>query len=259
MAFNWPTPELTVSEKIGIGTDTPLTELEVIGSISATELDVIESISATNLTLNGNLQLGPLSVKEFSNDGNLADNSSLAIPTEQAVKTYVDAQINQVNNALNTKAFRNGAVDQDFNTQNLSVRGNVQVSGNVEVATNLSVIGQLLGAAQNTSGESLRICCGQTPADSTDWQPYTGSIEGIQVDVDTSACNFESTLIYIVNLHGNSRNWETTGGSSPYPTPEVSWNQGFRIYVRFDKGKTPLTPESANSRNWHIQWIAIGK
>ncbi|MGK7884139.1 MAG: hypothetical protein AB4057_05860 [Crocosphaera sp.] len=124
---NWPTPELTVSGKIGIGTDTPSTELDVIGSISA-----------TNLTLTGNLQLGALSVREFSDDGNLADNSSLAIPTERAVKSYVDREITPINNALNTKAFRNGAVDQDFTTQNLSVRGDLKVSGILQVDTDLA-------------------------------------------------------------------------------------------------------------------------
>lgn len=45
------------------------------------------------LTINGRLQLSDgTSVLEFSTDGNLADNSDDAIPTEKAVKTYVDNQ-----------------------------------------------------------------------------------------------------------------------------------------------------------------------
>ncbi|NEN97688.1 MAG: hypothetical protein F6K50_19800, partial [Moorea sp. SIO3I7] len=48
MAFNWTLPTLTVNGEVGIGTDTPSEELDVIGDISATG-----NISATNLTLSG--------------------------------------------------------------------------------------------------------------------------------------------------------------------------------------------------------------
>ncbi|NEO47469.1 MAG: hypothetical protein F6K55_26450 [Moorea sp. SIO4A3] len=136
------------------------------------------------------------------------------------------------------------------------------VSGRVGIGTEtpkaeLHVLGKLLGAAQDISGTALRICCGKTPEGSTSWQPYVGGIEGIYVDVDTSACGFQSTPIYLVNMHGNSFNWEATGGSSPYD----STNQGFRIYVRFPSdrdGRPNLTPDFANSKGWHIQWLAIG-
>ncbi|WP_424097825.1 beta strand repeat-containing protein [Moorena producens] len=151
----WPDPELTVSDRVGIGTDTPSQELEVIGDISATNLTLSGSATAAqfvgdgssltglvtttgnstingsltideNLTVGGNFQLGTLSINTFSSDGNLADNSNLAVPTEQAVKTYVDNQIS-------TRAALNGAANQDFATNNLSVSGNLQVSGNLEV------------------------------------------------------------------------------------------------------------------------------
>ncbi|NEO47026.1 MAG: hypothetical protein F6K55_24055, partial [Moorea sp. SIO4A3] len=86
-----------------------------------------------NLQISGNLAVGGLSINEFSRDGNLAGNSDLAIPTEQAVKTYIDNQITQVNNTLDTKAALNGAVEQDFAANHLSVSSNLQVSGNLEV------------------------------------------------------------------------------------------------------------------------------
>ncbi|NEO47025.1 MAG: hypothetical protein F6K55_24050 [Moorea sp. SIO4A3] len=134
MAFNWPVEELTVRGKVGIGTDTPSQELEVIGDISATNLTLQGSLTIDeNLSVGGNFQLGTLSINAFSSDGNLADNSNLAVPTEQAVKTYVDNEITQVNNALDTKADLNGATNQNFSSKNLSVSGNLRVSGNLEV------------------------------------------------------------------------------------------------------------------------------
>ncbi|NEO46957.1 MAG: tail fiber domain-containing protein [Moorea sp. SIO4A3] len=134
MAFNWTLPTLTVDGKVGIGTDTPSQELDVIGNISAANLNLNGSLTINeNLSVGGNFQLGTLSINAFSSDGNLADNSNLAVPTEQAVKTYVDNQITQVNNALDTKAALNGAADQNFTAQNLTVEGNLQVSGNLEV------------------------------------------------------------------------------------------------------------------------------
>ena len=163
---SWPDPELTVSSRVGIGTETPSQELEVIGDISATNLTLSGSATAPqfvgdgssltglvtttgnstingsltideNLSVGGNFQLGTLSINAFSSDGNLADNSNLAVPTEQAVKTYVDNQITQVNNTLDTKAALNGAVNQDFATNNLTVGGNLRVSGNLEVQGNV--------------------------------------------------------------------------------------------------------------------------
>ncbi|NEO43621.1 MAG: DUF342 domain-containing protein [Moorea sp. SIO4A3] len=127
MAFTWPVEELTVRGKVGIGTDTPSQELDVIGDISARNLNLNGSLTIDkNLSVGGNFQLGTLSINTFSSDGNLADNSNLAVPTEQAVKTYVDNQIS-------TRAALNGAANQDFATNNLSVGGNLRVSGNLEV------------------------------------------------------------------------------------------------------------------------------
>ncbi|NEO43619.1 MAG: hypothetical protein F6K55_05565 [Moorea sp. SIO4A3] len=134
----------------------------------------------------------------------------------------------------------------------LTVKNKIGI-GTTNPEAELHVLGQLLGAAQDTSGTALRICCGKTPEGSTNWQPYLGGTEGIYVDVDTSACGFKSTPIYLVNMHGNASNWGATGGSSAYDRT----NQGFRVYVRFSSGED-LTPEFANSRGWHIQWLAIG-
>jgi hypothetical protein len=87
MAYTWPENlDLTPSQKIGIGTDTPTEALEVKGKVK------LEQGTAIN---------------EFSTDGNLTDNSNLAIPTEQAVKTYIDAQINQLKQTFEAKLQEN--------------------------------------------------------------------------------------------------------------------------------------------------------
>jgi hypothetical protein len=128
MPFNWPTDDLTVKEKIGVGTDTPSESLDVKG----------------NIKLNSGVAVG-----EFSSDGTLAAVSNQSVPTTQAVKTYVDAQVTNTtttlttqitsintalatkvdNAALETKADKGGSLAQDFQAKNLTVQGNLEVTG----------------------------------------------------------------------------------------------------------------------------------
>ncbi len=185
MSYTWQpeNSDLTVKQKVGIGIETPSQELEVIGDISATNLNLSGNANAAqlfgdgsnltglvtttgnstidgsltinqNLTVSGNFQLGTLAINEFSSDGNLADNSNLAIPTEQAVKTYVDSQIN-------TRAALNGDKDKDFAADNLKVSGDLEVQGNLflgnkddDVITITGVVssGHSSGALQVNSG-----------------------------------------------------------------------------------------------------------
>ena len=65
---------LTVESQVGIGTATPTQKLEVVGTVKATAFQ---------------LQQGT-AINEFSSDGKLADNSDAAVPTERAVKEYID-------------------------------------------------------------------------------------------------------------------------------------------------------------------------
>ncbi len=291
MAFNWPANDLTVPDKVGIGTEAPVEKLEVKG----------------NIKLNTGVAIG-----EFSNDGTFLVASDQSSPTTLAVKTYVGMQVATVNASLSDKADKNGSLTHNFQANNLAVQGNLDVTGtttfrNIEqhqgdlelgnedtdqvrihgvvrsthtsrvlqvespmkvngtitadrvgigtpnpIAA-LHVMGHLLGAAQDTAGNALRICCGATPEGNTAWQDYNNNGTGVFVDVDTSMCRFSTTPIYIVNMHGSSYNWETTGGSSAYSRSAT----GFRVYVRFSDGRQ-LTPAFANSAGWHIQWVAIG-
>jgi Chaperone of endosialidase len=102
-----PTERLKIfaNGNIGIGTGVtlPTNKLEVVGKIKANDLEVTGTITANtiagplaiqnNLTVSGNLKLGDLTVNKFSSDGNLNGNSDLSVPTEKAVKTYVDSKL----------------------------------------------------------------------------------------------------------------------------------------------------------------------
>jgi hypothetical protein len=100
---------------------------------------------------------------------------------------------------------------------------------------------------------SMKIGSGETPAGNTNWQQYLGGGgPGIFVDVDTSAAGFTSTPTYVAAIAGNSRHWETTGGSALYDLTPT----GFRVYVRFFDSQ-PLTPIDANQDQWRITWIGV--
>jgi hypothetical protein len=96
-----------------------------------------------------------------------------------------------------------------------------------------------------------RICSGQTIPGNTNWKPYANG-RGIFVDIDTSACHFATTPVYITSIGGTGDQWGTTGASSVY----MATLTGFRIYIRW-VDYSPLTPLQASSRQWHINWIGM--
>ena len=108
MSFNWPADDLTVKEKVGVGTDTPTEKLDVKG----------------NIKLNTGVAVG-----EFSSDGTFAASGDQSVPTTQAVKTYTDTQILSVSAALANKADKGGSLSQNFQANNLTVQGNLEVTG----------------------------------------------------------------------------------------------------------------------------------
>ena len=78
------------------------------------------------------------SVNEFSTDGTLADNSDTAVPTEQAVKTYVDNGLEAIVTPLGETDHGNldGLADDDH-TQYIKVDGSRDFAGSQSVADNM--------------------------------------------------------------------------------------------------------------------------
>ncbi|NEO01655.1 MAG: formylglycine-generating enzyme family protein, partial [Moorea sp. SIO3I7] len=90
---------LKVKGNVGIGTDNPTAKLEVKGNLK--------------------LEFGE-AVNEFSSDITLADNSNQAVPTELAVKTYVDKQVQ--------------GLQESFTSKKLEVSQSLKLGNGVEVA-----------------------------------------------------------------------------------------------------------------------------
>jgi hypothetical protein len=123
------------------------------------------------------------------------------------------------------------------------------VSKTLRAQGNAAVVGTLT-ARNFFAGAPFRTGAGKTVAGSTAWQVY--SANGIFVDVNTTAAQFATTPIYVTALHGLSMHWATTGATSVYlPTAT-----GFRIYVKWSDSSA-LTPQTANTNQWHIQWIGV--
>jgi len=83
------------------------------------------------------------SVSEFSIDGTLAGNSDTAIPTEKAVKTYVDTEISSVSTPLSA------AIDQ--NTSDISTNTNNISTNTSDISTNTNDITDLKGRIKTGS------------------------------------------------------------------------------------------------------------
>lgn len=105
-----------------------------------------------DLHVTGALQLqSSASVTEFSTDGTLADNSDTAVPTEQAVKTYVDTEVGKATNELvaSIAAFaRNSAPDGWLEC-------NGQTKSRTEFARLFAEIGVAFGAGDGISTFNL--------------------------------------------------------------------------------------------------------
>jgi len=75
---------------------------------------------------------------------------------------------------------------------------------------------------------------------------------GIFVDINTSAGGFTTTPVYFTSIGGTTTHWAIAGATSIYlPTPT-----GFRVYIKWVDGSV-LTPATANSYGWHINWMGI--
>jgi hypothetical protein len=94
-------------------------------------VDASQLTTLGNLTLKGQLTLqASLPISAFSSDTSLSPGDKQTVPTQLAVKTYVNSQISQIDQALSQKAALAGSASQDFNARNLTATGSIGIGAN---------------------------------------------------------------------------------------------------------------------------------
>lgn len=100
-----------------------------------------------DLTIAGTLTLGTSgAINAFSSNTGLSPADNQTVPTQLAVKTYVDGQVTALNQAIGQKADLGGSASQPFAAQQLTCSGLTSgvVSENAGVSATLAGNGELL-------------------------------------------------------------------------------------------------------------------
>lgn len=148
------------------------TELEVATAITAANVNVSYNLGITTsrfeLKANGDLSLtagGP--INEFSTDGTLAGDSDKAVPTEKAVKAYVDG-LTTINELYLYGALNNVGLGLNVLAENTTGASNVAIGANAMPANTEGLANVAVGEQtlySNTTG-GLNVAIGITALNS---------------------------------------------------------------------------------------------
>lgn len=176
-AVMWNTPGSGLPEGLLVGVAQNSTNRILAAAVGAF------GTSATVFEVRGNGQTKlatGTAINEFSTDGTLADNSDLAVPTEKAVKTYVDSPKSAVRIYMDsatsatitmtttTQLIPFNIVSFDVNseystsaykfTATLAGRYLVQGAINVQLANTTAVLGQIFMRINGSNKSFVRFC-----------------------------------------------------------------------------------------------------
>jgi hypothetical protein len=150
-----------------------------------------QNVTTTGTPTFGSVTLSGTAVNEFSTDGTLADNSNDAVPTEQAVKTYVDSTVGagasiQLNWRFSTSTTASDPGSKYFRYDNATPSSvtNIYVSdiseSGVDASNILSSIdtGDRIYIQQNSdAGDFILALVSSTPTDNIGWWTIPITIE----------------------------------------------------------------------------------
>jgi len=201
------------------------------------------TLSSEEFDLSGlnELQLGSITagkvgatINEFSTDGTFADNSDASVPTEKAVKTYVDTQINNLSDTQGTIVAGTAPTQSK-----VEVTGSGQATDTIDFDINGNQIAQL-------GSEYLHV-----PVGTTANRPGSPSDGYIRYNSDLGT------------FEGYSNNqWSGLGGGNPWITkatgdsPYTAVNND-RIFVDTSGGAVTITLPATPSSGDRVQLIDI--
>ena len=168
-----------------------------ISSDDSTQITIKENVLSTgNLTVTGAITGASLAlasgatVTELSIDGSMAGNSDTAVPTEKAVKTYVDAQVTASN--LDFQGDTGGALTVVLDSQTFTVAGGtgIDTAGSGQTLTiNIDSTVATLTGSQTLSGKTLT-----TPTINGATMTGTVSIDNISINDSEIATSSNANL-----------------------------------------------------------------
>lgn len=132
--------------------------------------------------------------------------------------------------------------------------------GAMNTAISAAVTG--ISTIEDTSGNSMKMICGNTTPGATNWQTYSPDLHSIYVDVTVPSGLFTSTPSYFSYMRG-TMSYAAVGDNKIY----AATNTGFTLHVIYlgvnNNWLTPssvfITPAQANTWQWTIYWCAVGQ
>ena len=183
-----------------------------------------EALTAYYDELNAKLQLpSGTSVNEFSTDGTLIGNSDDAVPTEQAVKTYVDAQITTEDFWDRSSA---GLITTNTPGDDVSLGGTLDVSGVITVNSAYS-----FPTSTGTYGQVLKLQSGNATLDWADdnsdtsyWDRDSSGFLNPATDGDTLRVYDSIATQYIdIEADGSDINFDFNAAGIHFQNANASW------------------------------------
>ncbi|UXR64984.1 hypothetical protein EZJ49_01810 [Bdellovibrio bacteriovorus] len=239
---------ITGSGNVGIGTTSPLSTLH----IKSNEADVV--MDGTNPFVVQRSTAYPTASMEVAGIGYRSESPT---PSTNLWPPQANVSFRATENHT---ASAQGTGLSISTTANGSTTRQERVK--IDGAGDVTVMGKLIGAVKDTSGNSLRACVGSSSPGG--WTYYAVNTTGgtwcsAYKDISTSSCNFSTVFNYFPTLDASvGSHWVTFGATSVYNITPTS----FRIYIgilgSYDSTNCNASAVPHNSYGYYIRWMGVG-